>query len=167
MNITKLISTAHDSLNRLIVKVRRLGVNDVQTAYQLAPFGYDSNPVESKKYVPVYGKTGVKGETVIIGYIQQGMESQPGQVRIFQVTGEGVVGTELWLRNNFIELGGTANAGVMYEPLDLALQTQVNLINAELVKIAAAINVIAPGAYVPVPIVLDTSLARSTKTKLS
>lgn len=167
MNITKLISTTFDSLNRLIVKVRRLGLADVQTGYQVAPFGYDSNPVTDKKYVPIYGKTGVKGESVIIGYVQQGMEAQPGQVRIYQITGEGTLGAEIWLRNDAIEVGGNSNAIAMYEPLDLALQGQVLDINLELGKIATAINAIVPGAYVPTPIVLDTSAARSTKSKTS
>lgn len=165
MNITKLISTVKDNLTRLIVKVRRLGLSDVQTGYQLAPWGYDSNPVTDKKYVPVFAKTGVKGETVIVGYIQQGMLTDPGEVRLFQIF-EGELGTQLWLRNNKIELGGTTDAPVMHDALDLALQAEASAINTELAKISAAIGALG-GAYAVAPISLDISAAKSTKTVLS
>jgi hypothetical protein len=46
MQLTRVISTQLDSLNRRLIKVLRFGKSDVQTPFQALPHGIDSNPVK-------------------------------------------------------------------------------------------------------------------------
>lgn len=165
MNKTGFISTAYDKVKRLVIKVRRLGLNDIQTGFQILPWGYDSNPVQlpGDMLIPIFSQTGVKGKNVIVGYIMRNQLTEPGEVRIFQVFEDGI-GTSIWLRNNFIELGADTNHVAMYDPIETAMAQYTADINAELIKIQAAISALG-GAYAIDPITLDLSAARSTKAK--
>jgi hypothetical protein len=163
MNVVTIISTAKDSLNRIIPKFLRLGLNDVQTSKQLAPFGVDSNPI--KDMAALYAKAGEKGETFIVGYVNVQSLANVGEVRLFSTNNNGVVQVDIKVRNNGnIELGGNANNLVKYTPLNTGLNNQLNGINTELVKIQAAIAALG-GAYAYAPVTLNISSSQVNNLK--
>ena len=66
-----------------------------------------------------------------------------------------------------IEVGGNTDNLVKYSKLDLSLQNEATLINTELGKIAAVLNSLAPGSYVPTPVTIDISQSKCDKVKTS
>lgn len=163
INLVKVMSTSL-VITKRVIKVLRFGKGDVQTSMQASPYGIDSNPI--KDMVAVYSDSSEKGKTVIIGYLNKNQLSDVGETRMYSTDADGVLKTYVWVKNDgTIQLGGTTSNIVRFTPLDTALQLQVNLINAELVKIAAAINAIVPGSYVPLPIQLNISSAKVNEVK--
>lgn len=148
------------------VKFLRFGRSDVQEVQQTAPFGIDANPIA--KMLAVYAKTATTGKPVIIGYINANQQAAEGEVRLYSLNAQGVEQIYLHLLNNgTIQLGGTADNVVRYNPLDTALDGAVNQINANFTSIATAINAIVPGSYTPVPVTLDITAAKVTEVKVS
>lgn len=116
MNLTKILSTSLDDLQRRIVKVLRNGKSDVQTAMEAAPFGIDSNPL--KDMIAVYAPTAEKGKTVIIGYLNKNQLADVGETRLFSTDSNGAEQFYVWLKNNgTAEIGGNAYHMVRYEKL--------------------------------------------------
>mgnify|MGYP007071642478 CR=1 FL=1 len=129
MWLTTTISTATDSLGRLIQKVRRLGKQDIQTAPVIAPYGFDSNPI--KDMVAVYAETAVKGDTVIIGYLNKNSIAAVGGVRLFSTDTEGAEQFYVYLKpNNILELGGAARHLARFEELETAFNELMSKFNA-------------------------------------
>jgi hypothetical protein len=134
MNIVKTLSTSFNSLLQLVVKFRRYGKADIQTSYQANPFGVDSNPLADM--VAVYGKTEQSGQTVILGYLQKNMISEPGEVRLFAMGGEGEVITNIHLTSAGkifigVDKGEEANAFVRFNELNAnytILKTEINAV---------------------------------------
>lgn len=116
MNLVNVISTSYNSLSQRVVKFFRFGKDDVQTALQYGPYGYDSNPV--KDMVAVYGKTASNGETVILGYVHKNLQAGVGETRIFATDADATEKFYIWLRNTgIVEIGGTANYAVKFNEL--------------------------------------------------
>ena len=91
---------------------------------------------------------------------------QSGEKRIFSLKEDGSLSFSVHLKNNgTLEVGGNTDNMVRYQKLDDALQAEKNLINAELSKIAAAINAIVPGSYTPAPITLNLIQAKIDEIK--
>lgn len=108
MTTTKVISTALDSINRLKVKILRLGKSDVQDVLEISPYGTDTNPI--KDMVAVYSPTSEKGKSIIIGYINKDRLAAPGEVRHFSTDADGALKFYTWLKaNGTLELGGSTN----------------------------------------------------------
>lgn len=119
LNITKVISTSFDDLQRRIIKVLRKGKSDVQTPMESAPFGIDSNPI--KDMIAVYGQTEEKGKTVIIGYIDKNKLAASGETRLYSIDNNGNLKTYVWLKNDgTMEIGGNTKHMVRYEELQTA-----------------------------------------------
>lgn len=119
LNITKVISTSFDDLQRRIIKVLRKGKSDVQTPMEAAPFGIDSNPI--KDMIAVYGQTEEKGKTVIIGYIDKNKLAASGETRLYSTDNNGGLKTYVWLKNDgTMEIGGNTKHMVRYEELQTA-----------------------------------------------
>jgi len=117
MNIVKIISVSKDSINRNLIKFLRLGTADVQETNDATPFGFDSSPV--KDMVAVYAETLDKGSPVIIGYINKGLKTNPGESRIFSTDENGVFKTDIYLKNDgTIEIGGNAKNMVRFQELE-------------------------------------------------
>jgi len=164
LNIVKVISTELDKQQKRLIKVLRFGKKDVQTPFQSLPFGVDSNPV--KDMVAVYGETTSKGESVIIGYLQKNQLAEKGETRIFSVDSNGNLKAYAWFKaNGDIHFNGNADNAVRYTALNTALQNEVTALNAEFVKIAAAINAIIPGLYTPATITLNISASKINDIK--
>ncbi len=161
---TTILSTAIDSMKRRIIKILRFGKSDVQTATEVGPYGIDSNPI--KDMVAIYAESSVKGDTVIIGYITKNKLADVGELRTYSTDSNGVEKFYTWLKNDgSLELGGNIHNLVRYSTLNASLQSEVSLINAELAKVAVAINAIAPGSYVPTPITLNIESSKINEIK--
>lgn len=120
--LTKTLSTAIDSANRLIQKVQRLGKSDIQTAPVSAPYGVDSNAI--KDMVAVYAETSMKGQQVIIGYINKNAIAEVGGLRLFSTDDTGKEQFYVYLRaSNNLELGGTARHLARFEELKTAFNS--------------------------------------------
>lgn len=127
MNIVKIISTKVEAGKRL-VKFLRLGLDDVQENHVSSPHGIDSNPV--KDMTAVYAQTSVKGESVIIGYINSNALAEIGELRLFSTDSDGGLEAEIRLRNNGdIEINGDADNMVRFSDLETgfnALRSDLN-----------------------------------------
>lgn len=145
--ITAIISTAVDSVNRRIIKVRRRGRDDVQTAFEAASYGVDSNPIPGLR--AIYASTEDKGKKVIIGYINVEQLAGVGENRIYSTDENGDLKFFIWLKNDgTCEIGGSSDNAVRYIPLNSGLQDLVTALQAELVKIATGIAA-GGGSYSP------------------
>lgn len=118
VTIVKTIATKVEDGFRLI-KAQVMGKNDIQTPAEATPFGIDSNPV--KDMAAIYAPSTVKGEPVIIGYIQKNRLSEVGALRMYSTDTEGEEQNYLWLRaDGTIEVGGHTDNLVRYSKLETA-----------------------------------------------
>jgi hypothetical protein len=115
--LVKILSTEVDSMMRRVVKVLRFGKSDTQTPFETGPFGYDSNC--PKDFIAVYAPSSMKGEPVIIGYINKNQMAEIGETRLYSTNTAG--DTEkfyIWLRNTGeVEIGGDTNFAVKFNEL--------------------------------------------------
>jgi len=119
VNFVKTISSEINSVSQRVVKYLRYGKFDVQTSVQVAPFGIDSNPL--KDMIAIYSQSMVKGETVVIGYVNKNQLAGIGETRLFSEDSDGVLATYLHLKNNgIIEIGGNTDFMVRYSALETA-----------------------------------------------
>jgi hypothetical protein len=81
IRIAKYLSAKIDSKARRLVKSLVLGKRDVQLSYEASPFGVDGKPVADMRAVHV--RTGVKGETAIIGYINLNQKAKDGELVLY------------------------------------------------------------------------------------
>lgn len=147
INFTKVISTTIDNLNMRLVKVFRLGLSDVQEPTESGPFGIDSNPV--KDMIAVYAKTGEKGDTVIIGYLNKKQIAEIGETRIYSTDTNGNVQIAIHLKNDgTAEVGGTGDNLVRYKPVEDLVSEINQFLNQQLPLIAAGITA-GGGSYSP------------------
>lgn len=143
-----------------ILKVEQFGA---KTAVECSPFGEDSSPV--KGMTAIYAETSEIGDPVIIGYINENQMAAVGEKRMYSVKPDGTISIYVWLKNNgTMELGGTAHNLVRYTPLNTALQSEVNSINSELIKIQTAIVALG-GVYVPNSISINITGSKINEIK--
>lgn len=156
MKSSKVISTAINDAKNMIIKVLRLGTSDVQTSRQISPFGVDSNPI--KDMVAIHSETGIKGETVIIGYVNKEHVADIGELRLFSTNESGEIKSTVFLRNDeTLELMGDSNFLVKFNEL----QTEFN-------KLQSAYNShvhAASGAPTSIISTANISLAKNDKIK--
>lgn len=163
MFITKLISTQLDSVGRRISKVLRFGKHDVQTGFQVAPYGIDSNPVDGMR--AIYSLTAQKGKTVIIGYINVDQLAKSGELRLFSTDDAGDLKFSIWLKDDgTCEVGGNTDNLVRYTPLNQGLQDFKIAMQQELAKIAAGIAS-AGGSYTPGTLSIDVTNSKIDEIK--
>ena len=118
INLVRIINTSVDDLGRRIVKFFRLG-KTVETAMQAGAYGTDAQPIED--CIAVYAQTGVKGKSVIIGYINKNAIAAVGEHRLFSTDADGVVKFYIHLKNDgTCDIGGSANHMTRYEELETA-----------------------------------------------
>jgi hypothetical protein len=177
MNLTKVISTRYDSLNRRIVKFLRFGRSDVQECQQAAPFGIDSNPV--KDMIAVYSPTAEDGKNVIIGYLNPNQLAEVGETRLFSTDSDGNLQFYVHLKNDGTsEIGGDTDNMVRYSELESAfnqlrddLNDLISAYNSHIHTTTATIGasttpgVIAPTTSTGTPSTADVSGAKIDEIK--
>ena len=162
IKISTVKSTIVDAGKR-IVKILRLGRSDVQTSNESMPFGVDANPLKGMTAIQV--ETGVKGKTIVIGYVNTEQLAKVGEIRIFAADSTGVKSFVHCKANGNVHVNGEINTAVAFVPLNAVLQKLSVDINANLTAIAASIA--TPGLpYAPVPVVIDASPAQVQSVKL-
>jgi hypothetical protein len=118
MSIVKILSTKITNGKRL-AKFLRMGLNDVQENNIAQPHGIDANPV--KDMTAIYAQTSVKGESVIIGYINQNQLADIGELRLFSTDNSNAAQAVIFMRNNGdIEINGDADNMVRFSELKTA-----------------------------------------------
>jgi len=167
MNFVKIISSKIDDKYRRVIKYLRLGKDDVRENLQAGPYGFDGSPV--KDMIAIYAPTLQNGNAVIIGYINKNKANlKPGEVIMYSTDANGVQKMALkMLDDGTAEFGGKTDNMIRYIPLDAGLQSEAAAINVELVKIAAVLNSIIPGSYVPTPVTVNISASKIDEIKTS
>ncbi len=164
ISLVKVVSTLIEG-GRRIVKVLRLGKQDVQTPIQAGPFGSDVNPPADIR--AVYLRTGSKGDTFVVGFINIEQLAEVGENRQFATDEDGNLIFETRMRNDgTFEIGGSVDNLIRFQSLDNEMQTLSTNINTELAKIATAIGGVG-GAYVVSPIVISIQAAKIAELKTS
>jgi len=159
ITLSKIRSTVIEAGKR-IIKVDQWGPKTVD---EVSSFGDDGHPVANM--TAIYADTAENGDPVIMGYINENQLAAIGEKRIYSLDSNGDVSFFIWLKNNgTVEIGGTADNMVRYQKLDDSLQAQKSLINAEFIKIQAAIAT-AGGVYTPAPISINTIAAKINEVK--
>src|SRR5574343_1254157 len=87
VSLVKILSTEVDSMMRRIVKALRNGKSDTQTSFETGGFGIDGNCPEG--FVAVYAPSMIKGESVILGYINKNQMAEIGELRLFSTNTAG------------------------------------------------------------------------------
>lgn len=147
---------------KMIIKVLQFGA---KTAKQVTPFGIDSNPLDN--WTAIYSETSNAGESVILGYINKNYVTEKGEIRIYSLDTKGTVKAYAYAKKDGnLELNGNDFSSVRFQNLKAATDANDALINAELAKIATAINAITPMAYVKGNISTDLSNSESPTIKL-
>lgn len=165
INIFKVISTEIIAKGRRAIKGLRLGKQDVQTPVQSAPFGSDANPPPNLR--AVYVRTGVKGDTIVVGFINLDQLAEVGENRQFSTDPNGNLIFEARMRNDGIyEIGGSVDNLIRFAKLDLEMQALAGSLNTELTKISVAIAGLG-GAYTVSPITINISAAKIAELKTS
>ncbi len=118
IKIVKVISSAIEEGLRKI-KVQRLGKSDIQTPFQGNPAGIDSQPIPGLK--AIHAETGEKGEPVIIGYINEELLAEDGEIRVFSLDSNGALKAYLMAKaDGILEVNGNADFMVRYSALETA-----------------------------------------------
>lgn len=176
IGVSKVISTAWDSVSRLTVKVLFRGKlidgkGDVRTPIEASPFGIDSNPTEGK--IAIYAASPVKGKYYVIGYLNTNRLSETGEVRLFSTDDDGDLETYLWLKKTgIIEIAGSQNHMTRYEALETAFNqlkqdfnTLVSVYNAHTHIITSPGNPSGPAVAQGVASVADITPAKINEVK--
>lgn len=146
---------------RRILKVAQFGA---KTAYECAPFGVDSQPLEGA--TAVFAETSNRAEPVILGYIQRNQQAKAGETRFFALDGDGNTVTELYLGDDgVLTISKGIESAVQFEPLDNGLQASIALLNAELTKIQTGLVAVG-GVYAKQDVTLNISQAEQANVKL-
>ena len=117
----------------------------LSTADECLPFGEDGQPLPNT--IAIYAKTSNIAEPVILGYINKSQLAAAGEKRAYSLRPDGSLSFYTWLKNDGTMLiGGDTDNLVRYTPLETALMAQNAALNAELVKIVAAIATVG-GTY--------------------
>jgi len=118
VTLVKTIATKLEDAYRHI-KVQVMGKNDIQTPAEALPYGIDSNPV--KDLVAVYAASSVKGEPVILGYLQKNRLAEVGALRLYATDDAGAEQNYIYLRaDGTIEMGGAEDNMVRYSKVETA-----------------------------------------------
>lgn len=164
MRITKIISTAIIK-SRLIIKVLGLGSKDIQTVYNIAPFGIDSNPVSGLR--GIWAQTESYEDRILLGVLFEKAIAAVGETRVYSTDADGNVVIAMHLKSNgTVEIGGNSDNAVRYSKLNDGLQNMKSDINTELVKIQVAISGLG-GSYVNTPISLNINDSKINNIKTS
>jgi hypothetical protein len=139
MTLAKFTESILES-GRRVVQVLKAGKFGTATGNEVSPAGIDSSQYAGESVRAVYSETTITGSNIVIGYINNGKLSQPGETRIYSNSTSGTLITYIWLHNaagaGQIEIGGTADNAVGYNQLE----TQFNILNGKFNDLVTAFN---------------------------
>jgi len=111
MKISKIISTSIEK-GKQIIKILGYGAKDVQTVFNVQPFGIDSRPVA--KYRGIYADTASKEEKILIGVIFENAEALEGETRLHSEDSDQQEMASVYLKaNGDIELTRNASSTII------------------------------------------------------
>lgn len=167
-------ATVFDKLKRLKVKVTN-GAQDVRTAIESSPYGFESNPIEGM--IALYAKSEVDGKEAIVGYFNVERIAQVGESRIYSTDKNGTLKMWLHLKNNgTAEFGGNTKHMVRYEELETAFNQLRSDFNSLVSKYNSHTHAyvapllpapVQPGATGPVPVPQSPSAADVSGAKIT
>jgi hypothetical protein len=124
MNLTSTISTALDSLKRIVTKISRYGA--ATQGIQVAPFGIDSNPIA--KLLAVYAETDNQGQPIILGYVNVNSLAAAGETRIFSTDADNNLKAQVWcLANGKVQMNDGSHPAVLGDSNKTALTDMYNM----------------------------------------
>ncbi len=143
-----------------IVTILEFGM---KSANECAPFGDDSCPLPNMS--AIYADTSNIDDPIILGYMNNQQEAQPGEKRLYSLMSDGTLSFYAWLRaDGTMSLGGEGNNLVRFTPLQSGINAKDQLIQTELEKIATAIGGLG-GVYIPGMIETNISASEITEIK--
>lgn len=162
MNLVKIISSKISGAVQY-VKFLRYGDSDVQEKKTATPYGIDSNPIP--EMIAVYAETGVKGESVLVGFINKNAIAQPGELRLFSTNTSGVEQAYLYFKaDGAIHLNGTDDNMVRFSKL----KTGFDQLRTDLNNLVTMFNVHVHLSAAPtVPTSTPTSVATSSTATIN
>lgn len=156
--ISKVLSYNLDQFKRRIVKVLRFGREDGKESFEVSPYGLDSGV--PKGCMAVYMKSHNRGNSIVLGYINQEQLATIGETRLYSN------GSEIWIRKNGdIEIGGNTDNLSSHSELQIAMNLLAQKINEQFGLIASGIAT-GGGAYTPTPISINLIDAKLDKIKV-
>jgi len=167
MRITKIISTAVQK-GKLIIKVLGLGSSDVQTVFNVLPFGIDSNP--NKNIRGIWAKTDNLEDRILLGILFERPVTAQGETRIYSENTSGSESTYIHLKNNgVIEMGGNNNNLVKYNELKTAFDKLKDDLNDHINKYNTHVHagVLSGAASTAVTTALSTASTANMSTSKS
>lgn len=150
MQIVEVISTAFDSVKRRIVKVRRRGKDDIQTAKEYSPFGVDSNAPAGMR--AIFAETGVKGKTALIGYLNLDKLAEVGETRLYSIKSDKTLSTFIWLKDDgTMQIGGDDDNMVRFSELKTGFDQLRGDFNTFITAFNTHVHATAPAGPVSPP----------------
>ena len=161
ITFSKFDSSTITALGKRVIKFFEFGA---KTASDCAPFGVDANPI--KGMTAIHATSSNDAESVIVGYIDNNKKALSGEIRLYSKDANGQEKTFLWIKNDgTLQLNGTDYTSVRFEPLKTGLDNSVNLLNIELTKIQATIQIMG-GTYNRSDVTIDIENSKSETVKL-
>lgn len=169
-------SSIADGLRRITVS--RYGKYDTCETTEIAPPGYDAQPVPGQQ--GIYSDTSAYDTTIVFGYVNTNQKAAEGERRIYSTDNNGVLQYNVWLRNTGEVLLGESdnpedytNNLVKYNQLSTSLDNEAGQINTNFTQIATAIATLAsalglpptPPLYTPTTVAADITTSKADKIK--
>jgi len=173
ISLTKHLQATIEAGKR-IIQVIRFGKSDVQTAFESAPFGFDSQAPKDLR--AIYARSSNKTEKVVLGYINKNQLAEIGESRIFSIDSDGQVVMSLLLKNDgTAEFGGDSDFMVRFNELKDGFDELKGDVNAFVIDYNAHTHITTatvgpsavPGIIAPTTSLADPSIADISGAKIS
>lgn len=120
LSVVEVLSASFDSGKRRLIKLLRMGREDIQECVQSSPAGVDSSPVKNMR--AIYGSTTERGKNYVIGYLQKEQLAESGETRIFSVNDSGELKAWMWFKKDgTIEVLGDDDNLVKYSQTEASI----------------------------------------------
>lgn len=162
MNIVTVISSAIEK-SISVIKCQVFGGNDIRTAKNVMPFGFDS--AIPKGYRAIYSNTANDADRVIIGVISEQALTQAGESRIYSEKADGTVSIDIILRTDGnMEIGGTGNFLTKFNELKSGFDQLKGDFNAFLLHVHGGAGTPPAPPATPSTASIDNAKADNIKT---
>lgn len=144
MKLTK-VKRSFQSAGYRVIQVLGLGKNDVQTAEQVQPFGFDSSPVPG--FTAITAKTQNNSDNIVIGYISNQITLiNEGESIVYSFDGDIIQSTITLRINGTIEFFGTGDNLVRYSKLKEEYDKTKEVLDTILTVLQTPVNELGNGS---------------------